>query len=139
VDSAPIISAAFRLKHDLGKAVRWNAPFRREASADVLRRRLAKDLLETRVDGEGRVRSAVDIFDAWLSVESDLFQSDPESAARIARMSAAVEVLRPRLSRLADLEWDDLVALDDASIVLAEEARSLWRDWAAESPREVGP
>ena len=42
VNREPMTSAAFRLKHDLGKAVRWNAPVRRETSPDDLRRRLAR-------------------------------------------------------------------------------------------------
>ena len=57
-DPADLRAAAFRLKHDLGKAVRWNAPAVREADTETLRRRLGRDLLETRVGTDGRPRSA---------------------------------------------------------------------------------
>jgi hypothetical protein len=135
VDRDALASAAFRLKHDLGKAVRWNAPVVRETSPDDLRHRLKQDLLEARVDREGRTRSAVEIFDAWLSAQGALFQSDPELGAQLARISAAVDVLRSRLSRLSELPWDELVALDDASLVISEESRALWRD-AMSGPAE---
>ena len=131
VDREPIASAAFRLKHDLGKAVRWNAPARRETSPDDLRRRLMRDLIETRVGADGRVRSAVEIFDAWLSAEGSAF------ASRIGRLSSAVDILRPRLSRLNELSWDELVALDEATLVISEESRALWRE--AISSAEVEP
>ncbi|HSD71322.1 MAG TPA: hypothetical protein VLE54_00945, partial [Thermoanaerobaculia bacterium] len=65
VDPDELRAAAFRLKHDLGKAIRWNAPAAREKDPEALRRRLAKDLLETRVGTDGRARTAVQIFEGW--------------------------------------------------------------------------
>ena len=41
-------TAAFRLKHDVGKALRWSAPEERETDAVALRARLAADLYEAR-------------------------------------------------------------------------------------------
>lgn len=139
VDRDALASAAFRLKHDLGKAVRWNAPIWRETSPDELRRRLGRDLLETRVGPDGVTRSAVQIFDAWLSAEGVRFRSDPELGARVARISAAVDVLRSRLSRLSELPWDELVALDDSSVVISEEARALWRETMSSSATGAEP
>jgi hypothetical protein len=139
IDRDALASAAFRLKHDLGKAVRWNAPIWRETSADELRRRLGRDLLQTRVSLEGGTRSAVQIFDDWLSAEGALFRSDPELEARVARISAAIDVLRSRVSRLPELPWDELVALDDASVVISEEARALWRETMSSSATGAEP
>jgi hypothetical protein len=132
--SGDLKAAAFRLKHDLGKAVRWNAPAVREKDPEALRVRLAKDLLETRVGADGRARSAVQIFEGWMSEEGKLFRAAPDSAARLARMSAAIEAIRARLPRLRDLGWNELVALDDASLRLQEETRALWQETA--SPAE---
>jgi hypothetical protein len=133
-DSDQLLSAAFRRKHDLGKAVRWTAPVRRERSAESLRRRLARDLLETRTGPDGRTRSAVEVFDAWMAGDGALFRADPDSSARISRMAAAAEEIRRLVPRLAELGPDDLAVLDEASLVLAEEARSLWRDRVAAAP-----
>jgi hypothetical protein len=133
-DSEQLLSAAFRLKHDLGKAVRWNAPGRRERRVESLRRRLARDLLETRTGPDGRIRSAVEVFDTWMAGDGALFHADPECSSRIARMAAAVEKIRRLVPRLAELGRDDLVALDQASLVLAEETRALWQDRIAAAP-----
>lgn len=130
-DLAELAAAAFRLKHDLGKAVRWNAPAARETDAEALRRRLGRDLRETRVGSDGRPRSAVEIFETWVSEEGNLFRAAPDSAVRLARMSAAIEAIRRRLPQLEELGWKDLVALDEAALLVAEEARELWRESAA--------
>jgi len=138
-DSDELLSAAFRLKHDLGKAVRWNAPARRERGAEPLRRRLARDLVETRTGPDGRTRSAVEVFDAWMAGDGALFHADPDGSSRIARMAAAVEKIRRLVPRLAELGRDDLVALDQASLDLAEETRALWRERVAAAPAAFLP
>jgi hypothetical protein len=66
VDRERLSSAAYRLKHDFGKAVRWNAS-------------------------------------------------------------------RAPLARLSDLGRDELVALDEATLVLQDETRALWQDVIATS------
>lgn len=138
-DTERLVSAAFRLKHDLGKSVRWNSPARRERSAEVLRRRLAKDLLETRTGPDGRARSAVEVFDAWMTEDGALFRSEPGCSARIARMAEAIEEIRRRLPLLPGLDWDELVTLDEASLVLSEETRALWRETVAVAPASFLP
>lgn len=139
VDPDELRAAAFRLKHDLGKAIRWNAPAAREKDPEALRRRLAKDLLETRVGADGRARTAVQIFEGWEAEEGRLFRAAAESAARLARMGAAIELIRTRLPRLSDLGWDELAALDDATRLVQEETRALWRETAAAAPRDTTP
>jgi hypothetical protein len=141
VTSAPAEAkeAAFRLKHDFGKAIRWNAPAAREKDLEALRRRLGRDLLETRVGPDGRPISAVDVFDAWLSREGPVFSTAPGPSARLARMSEAVETIRRRLPRLPDLGWDDLLALDEASLFLQKETRALWLESIAADPDDSPP
>jgi hypothetical protein len=136
-DPADLRAAAFRLKHDLGKAVRWNAPSRREKDPESLRRRLHRDLLETRLGPDGRMRSAVEVYEAWLAREGTLF-----AVARLSAMSEAIDAIRRRLPRLAQLGWNELVVLDDASLRIQEETRALWRDAIASDPdgsEEVAP
>lgn len=136
-DPADLRAAAFRLKHDLGKAVRWNAPAVREADTETLRRRLGRDLLETRVGTDGRPRSAVEVYEAWLAREGTLF-----AAARLSAMSKAIDAIRRRLPRLAELGRNELVALDDAALRIQEESRALWREAVAADPEEseeIGP
>ena len=136
-DPADLRAAAFRLKHDLGKAVRWNAPSRREKDAESLRRRLHRDLLETRVGPDGRARSAIEVYETWLEREGALF-----TVARLSAMSEAIDAIRRRLPRLAQLGWNELVVLDDASLRIQEETRALWRDAIASDPdgsEEVAP
>ena len=130
-DPADLRAAAFRLKHDLGKAVRWNAPSRREKDPESLRRRLHRDLLETRLGPDGRMRSAVEVYEAWLAREGTLF-----AVARLSAMSEAIDAIRRRLPRLAQLGWNELVVLDDASLRIQEETRALWRDAIASDADE---
>lgn len=133
-DPDALPTAAFRLKHDLGKAIRWNAPAARETDAEALRRRLRRDLAETRVGPDGRPRSAVEIYEAWLSQDGALF-----TPARLSRISEAIERIRRRLPRLSELDWDDLVALDETSLRLQEEVRALWLESVTPPSEEAGP
>lgn len=130
-DREALKAAAFRLKHDLGKAIRWSAPAVRETDPDSLRRRLARDLLETRVGPDGRARTAVEIYEVWLVQEGALFSTAPGASARLVRMSESIEAIRRRLARLSELGWEDLVALDEACRVVSDESRALWREAAA--------
>ena len=122
-----LASAAFRLKHDVGKAVRWSAPAVREDDPEALRRRLEADLQRARVGSEG-ARSALQVFDSWMSEDGPLFLSDPGWTLRIARMSEAIERIRARLPHLSTLDPQGLDVLDGATLVLAEESGALWRD-----------
>lgn len=118
-DPQRLASATFRLKHDVGKAVRWSAPAVREHDPEALRRRLEIDLVRTR---------AIGVFDAWLSEDGPLFLSEPGWVLRITRMSKAIERIRARLPHLSTLDREGLNVLDQATVVLAEESRTLWRE-----------
>jgi len=118
-DPQRLASAAFRLKHDVGKAVRWSATAIREDDPEALRRRLEVDLARTRATG---------VFDAWMSEDGPLFLSEPGWMLRITRMSEAIEKIRARLPHLSTLDREGLDVLDQATVVLAEESGALWRD-----------
>jgi hypothetical protein len=126
-DRERLASAAFRLKHDVGKAVRWSAPAVAEGNPEALRRRLEIDLQRARVGPEG-AQSAVQVFDVWMSEDGPLFLSEPGWMLRITRMSEAIEKIRARLTHLSGLDRKGLDVLDEATIVLDEESRALWRD-----------
>jgi hypothetical protein len=125
VDSERRVSAALRLKHDLGKAVRWNAPFGRERDPEAFRRRLEKDLLRTRRGGD-RDETAVEVFDRWLAENGFLFRDGTGSEEALGRVQEAVDAIRPLLSRISRLGADELVALDEASVRIASRCRELW-------------
>jgi hypothetical protein len=127
-DPEAVKAAAFRLKHDLGKAIRWSAPTVRETDPETLRRRLVRDLLETRVGADGRARSAVEIYEVWLSDEGALFPATSGASAHLTRISAAIETIRRCVADLGGLSWEDLVALDEACRVVQDETRALWRE-----------
>ena len=85
-------SAAFRLKHDVGKAVRWSAPEEREKEAEALRTRLATDLLPRTSAGEAN-RDVLKSFFEWKREEGPLFSgSDPDLEA-VERAMTALDLL----------------------------------------------
>lgn len=130
-----LLSAVFRLKHDLGKAVRWSAPSRRERDAESLRRRLEADLSRTRTVA-GRTQNAVELFDAWRSEEADAFRAAPPWAERLERIAEAVDTVRARLPRLEELDLAELHVLDEASLRIQQETRGLWREVVAAGQSE---
>jgi hypothetical protein len=135
VDSQRLVSAAFRLKHDLGKAVRWNAASVREGDPDALRRRLERDLLRTRTRGD-REETAVEVFDRWMAENGALYRGLARSEQSLARVREAVDAIRDLLPRIAGLDPDQLVALDEASLRLAAECREFWREVVSTVPPE---
>ena len=122
--------AAARLRHDLGKAVRFSATPAGEATSAALRRRLAADLLAAR-SGPDETLDAVAVFDRWWRSEGALFGpgsgSPPATAATacLARIREAVEIMRELLPRLDALADDELRELDSAARVVDAETRAL--------------
>jgi len=116
--------AAARLRHDLGKAVRFSATPAGEATSAALRRRLAADLLAAR-SGPDETLDAVAVFDRWWRSDGALFVADSEAAAHLARIHEAVERMRPLLPRLDTLAERELRELDDAARVVDAETRAL--------------
>jgi hypothetical protein len=125
--------AASRLRHDLGKAVRFSAPAAgARESTEALRIRLIADLLETRSAARERLNAAA-VFDRWVAADGALFASDAASGARLDRIRAAIDVMRPRLPRLRSLALGDveLRELDEAARVIDEETRALRAELAS--------
>jgi len=121
--------AAARLRHDLGKAVRFSAPERPEVSVEEMRVRLGRDVLETRSSPDGR-RTAVEVFDRWRAEEGAAFPDSGPLREGLDRIGAAVEVLRRLGPRLAVLGPEELRRLDAATIAIAKECRALAREAA---------
>jgi hypothetical protein len=125
--------AALRLRHDLGKYVRLRAPAAVEENVEELRERLAADLLRTQ-SGPARVRSAAEIYESWREEEGRLFLAEPSLRGRIAAIEEAIARIRASVPRLSELTRRELERLDDATRVIAQETRALWRDVSGEAP-----
>jgi hypothetical protein len=124
-------SAAFRLKHDVGKAMRWSAPDVRETDPEALRRRLASDLLPS---GSGAAkRDVLQSFFEWKREEGPVFhEGDPDLTA----LSAAVASISRLLPALFTLEEESLLALDDATLEAARACTAFYRRIALDSGSE---
>ena len=116
-------SAAFRLKHDVGKALRWSAPEERETEMEALRARLAADLLP-RTSGGSVNRDVLESFFEWKREEGPMFASDDPDLEAVER---AIAVLRRLTPSLPTLEEKSLVALDEATLEAARRATSFYR------------
>jgi hypothetical protein len=133
------LDAASRLRHDLGKAVRLSAPAAgSREGAEALRVRLIADLLETRSAARETLDAAA-VFDRWLAGDGALLEAEPSCAARLGRIRAAIDSMRPRLPRLRSLSLGEaeLRELDAAARAIDEETRAL-REELARALREGG-
>ena len=124
--------AAARLKHDLGKGIRFSAPEALERDAEALRARLSADVARTR-RGPAGTRSAAEVFDAWR--EEDGRHLRGPLAGRVAAIGRTVEEIRGLAARLDALGRPELERLDSLTRVVAEACRAL----ADEARREPGP
>ncbi len=125
-------SAAFRLKHDVGKALRWSAPDVRESDSEALRERLASDLLPS---GDGAAkRDVLKNFFEWKKEEGPMFASaDPDLEA----VERALAVLRRLTPGLLSLEERSLVALDEACLEASRACTAFYRRVALEGGLET--
>lgn len=111
-------SAALRLKHDLGKAVRFRAPREPEADVAALRERLARDLLATRETPEERL-SAPEVFARWKADEAPALAASGASA-ELGALDGAMAEMEALLPRLAALDREGLLRLDALARRVAE-------------------
>ena len=136
-------SAAFRLKHDLGKYIRFNAPGggtpgekkkdsaekgrreRGEEDVEALRERLRLDVLFTRRNG-ATAQSAVEIWEQWKREEGPFFEREEGEGGELAAIERAMELIRSLLPDLSTLEEAQLRELDEASAVVARHSRSFY-------------
>jgi hypothetical protein len=125
-------SAAFRLKHDVGKALRWSAPEEREADPEALRRRLATDLLPS---GSGAAkRDVLQNFFEWKREEGPVFrEGDPDLTA----LSTAVSSIGSLLPTLFTLEEEQLYELDDATLEATRACTAFYRRIALDDGPET--
>lgn len=147
-------SAAFRLKHDVGKALRWSAPEEREKSPDELRARLVADLLP-RTKGGGANRDVLKIFFEWKREEVPLFAADDPDLRALDRAMATIERLVADLfpfkesssseslsseSKYSPLSESSLSSLDDACLDAARACTKFYRRIALDDgPETIRP
>lgn len=157
-------TAAFRLKHDIGKAVRWSAPEARETNMDELRTRLGRDLF-SRANGGAAKEDLLKIFFEWKREEGPLFATDDHDLEALERAMAEVGRLAPRLalplipfkespsslSSLSSLSSSEakspsspsetqLLALDDACIEASRACTAFYRRVALDDgPEKIRP
>jgi hypothetical protein len=126
-------SAAFRLKHDVGKALRWSAPEGREADVEALRVRLAADLLP-RASGGGANRDVLESFFEWKREEGPMFAGEDPDLEAVER---AMAVLRRLAPGLLSLEENSLVALDEACLEASRACTEFYRRVALDDGPEI--
>ena len=149
-------TAAFRLKHDVGKAVRWSAPEERETNMDELRARLTRDLLG-RANGGGAREDVLKIFFEWKREEGPSFASgDPDLEAleralgEVGQLAphlapslfpfkecASLSSLSPSEAKSSSLSDSSLLALDEACLEASRACTAFYRRIAVEDGPEV--
>lgn len=129
-------TAAFRLKHDVGKALRWSAPEEREKDAASLRKRLAADLLPP-ASGGGAKGDVLKIFFEWKREEGPMFASDDPDLQALEDAMAIVARLAPRLSTLEEIPLASLSSLDSACVEASRACTAFYRRVAVEEGPEV--
>ncbi len=131
-------TAAFRLKHDVGKALRWSAPEEREKDAASLRRRLAADLLSP-TSGGAASRDVLESFFEWKREEGHMFDADDPDLAAIGRAVDRIAAARPLLLSLEEssLPLSSLVFLDEACLEASRACTAFYRRVAVEEGPEI--
>jgi hypothetical protein len=129
-------TAAFRLKHDVGKALRWSAPEEREKDAAALRERLASDLLP-RASGGGSDRDVLRNFFEWKREEGTMFASGDPDLAVVERAMAAIAAARPALLLLEGISFSSLLSLDAECHHASRACTAFYRRVAVDEGPEV--
>src|SRR5271169_2914206 len=118
-------SAAFRLKHDVGKALRWSAPEERETNPDELRARLVADLLP-RPRGGRAGRDVLESFFEWKREEGPLFASGDPDLEAVEQAMTVVRRLTPGLRSFKE-PFSSLLALDEACLEASRACTAFYR------------
>lgn len=144
-------SAAFRLKHDVGKALRWSAPEERETDPDELRARLVADLLP-RTRGGKAGRDVLESFFEWKREEGPMFPADDEDLRVLADAMATIERLTSRVlpfeesssspsstseSKIPPLSESSLLSLDEACLEASRACTAFYRRVALDDGPEI--
>jgi hypothetical protein len=117
-------AAAARLRHDLGKYIRFSAPETIEADTAVLRERLRADVLATRRSALA-THSAVEVFDQWRHEEAGHLPATAAAADTLERLASAMEDIRRLSSQIDALDRPGLERLDALTRVVVDACRSL--------------
>ncbi len=144
-------SAAFRLKHDVGKALRWSAPEERETSPDELRARLVADLLP-RTRGGRASEDVLKIFLEWKREEGPSFPADDPDLQTLDRAMSDLERLASNLfpfkesssspsssseNKISSLSEFSLVSLDEACLEASRACTAFYRRVALDDGPEI--
>ncbi len=133
-------TAAFRLKHDVGKVLRWSAPEKRETDPEALRARLAADLLAPRLASGALAKGDVlQMFLEWKREDGPMFDAGDPDLAAIAQTVDRIAAARPVLLSLDESSSSllALVALDDACLEASRACTAFYRRVAVEEGPEV--
>jgi hypothetical protein len=122
--SSKTAEAAARLRHDLGKYIRFSAPETRETDTDALRQRLRADVVTTRRTAAG-ARSAAQVFEQWRSEEAELFPAGGALAEMVERLGRTIEEIRWLCAEIGSLDRPGLERLDALTLTVAKECRAL--------------
>ena len=131
-------TAAFRLKHDVGKALRWSAPEERETDLAALRARLAADLLPL-TSGGNASRDVLESFFEWKKEEGHMFDAGDPDLATISRAVDRIAAARPLLLSLEESSSSlpTLHSLDSACLEASRACTAFYRRVAVEEGPEV--
>jgi hypothetical protein len=129
-------TAAFRLKHDVGKALRWSAPEERESDAAALRQRLVADLLPP-ASGGSASPDVLESFFEWKKEEGHLFDAGDPDLATIGRAVDRIAAARPLLLSLEESSLSSLFALDDVCLEASRACTAFYRRVAVEEGPEI--
>jgi hypothetical protein len=116
--------AAARLRHDLGKYIRFSAAETLETDTTVLRERLRADVLATRRT-DSATQSASEVFEQWQREEAAHF-GNGAPAETLARLSGTMDELRRLSAEIDSLDRPGLERLDALTRDVARECRALF-------------
>ena len=122
--SRDMAEAAGRLRHDLGKYIRFSAAETLEADTAVLRERLRADVLATRRTASA-TQSASQVFEQWRREEAVHF-ANGAPAETLARLSRTMDELRRLSAEIDSLDRPGLERLDALTRDVARECRALF-------------
>ena len=117
--SRDMAEAARRLRHDLGKYIRFSAAETLEADTGVLRERLRADVLATRRTASA-ARSASEVFEQWRREEAGHFASGAP-AETLDRLARTMDELRRLSTEIDSLDRSGLERLDALTRDVARE------------------
>ncbi len=129
-------AAAFRLKHDVGKALRWSAPEERESDEAALRARLLADLFP-RTSGGAASRDVLETFFEWKREEGPMFDPGDAELGAIGRAMERIATGRDQLLPGAGAPPAALSALDDACLEASRACTAFYRRVAVEEGPEI--